>query len=268
MAKLRVAVAGVGNCAASLVQGVTFYADAEPAERVPGLMHVVLGGYHVRDVEFSAAFDITAAKVGRDLAEAIGASPNNTHIFARVPHTGVRVHRGPTLDGIGRYLQAMLIESDAQVVDAAAVLRRTETDVLVCFLPVGSEHAARYYAEAALQAGCALVNCIPVFIASDPARAARFAARKLPLIGDDVKSQVGATIVHRMLAHLFRERGVRVDRYLSAQFRRQHRLSEHAGTRPAGIEEAVENPRRHEPIGGSAARRVPSMSARAITWNG
>ncbi len=218
MPKLRVAIAGVGNCASSLVQGVRFYADADPAERVPGLMHVSLGGYHVRDVEFSAAFDVTQAKVGRDLADAIGAAPNNTHVFANVPPTGVTVHRGPTLDGIGRYLHDALEESDAPSVDVAAILRRSETEILVCYLPVGSEKAVRAYAEAALAAGCAFVNCIPVFIASDPDWSARFAARKLPLIGDDVKSQVGATIVHRMLTELFRERGVRVDRTYQLNF--------------------------------------------------
>lgn len=218
MPKLRVAIAGVGNCAASLVQGVTFYADADPAESVPGLMHVTLGGYHVRDVAFSAAFDVTAGKVGRDLAEAIGAEPNNTRVFAEVAPTGVAVHRGPTLDGIGRYLRDALHESDAPPADVAKILRRSETDVLVCYLPVGSEKAARFYAEAALEAGCAFVNCIPVFIASDPDWAARFAARGLPLIGDDVKSQVGATIVHRMLTNLFRERGVRVDRTYQLNF--------------------------------------------------
>jgi myo-inositol-1-phosphate synthase len=218
MAKLRVAIAGVGNCASSLVQGVRFYADADPAERVPGLMHVSLGGYHVRDITFSAALDVTEAKVGRDLAEAIGAAPNNTHVFADVPPTGVTVRRGPTLDGIGRYLQDAIRESDAPPVDVAATLRRSETDVLVCYLPVGSERAARVYAEAALEAGCAFVNCIPVFIASDPDWSARFAARGLPVIGDDVKSQVGATIVHRMLTELFRERGVRVDRTYQLNF--------------------------------------------------
>ncbi len=218
MPKLRVAIVGVGNCASSLVQGARFYADADPAERVPGLMHVLLGGYHVRDIEFSAAFDVTEAKVGRDLAEAIGAAPNNTHVFAEVPPTGVTVRRGPTLDGIGRYLRDALRESDAPPVDVAATLRRSETDILVCFLPVGSEKAGRAYAEAALDAGCAFVNCIPVFIASDADWRARFAARRLPIIGDDVKSQLGATIIHRMLTELFRERGVRVDRTYQLNF--------------------------------------------------
>ncbi len=218
MGKLRVAIAGVGNCASSLVQGVTFYADADPATRVPGLMHVNLGGYHIRDIEFSAAFDVAAGKVGRDLAEAIMAAPNNTHVFARVLPTGVGVRRGPTLDGIGRYLRHAVQEADAPVADVVGVLRRSETDVLVCYLPVGSEEAVRWYAEQALAAGCAFVNCIPVFIASDPNWRARFEAKRLPLIGDDVKSQVGATIVHRMLANLFRDRGVRVDRTYQLNF--------------------------------------------------
>ena len=218
MGKVRVAIAGVGNCASSLIQGVSFYADADPAARVPGLMHVELGGYHVRDVEFSAAFDVAAAKVGRDLAEAIGAEPNNTHVFSEVAPTGVAVRRGPTLDGIGRYLRDVVAESDTRPEDVATILRQSETDVLVCYLPVGAEQAARWYAEQALAAGCGFVNCIPVFIASDPDWRARFAGKRLPLIGDDVKSQVGATIVHRMLANLFRERGVRVDRTYQLNF--------------------------------------------------
>ena len=218
MGKLRVAIVGVGNCASSLVQGVTFYEGADPAARVPGLMHVTLGGYHVGDVEFSAAFDVSAGKVGRDLAEALLAAPNNTHVFAEVPPTGITVGRGPTLDGIGRYLEDVIEESNAPVVEVASVLRRSETDVVVCYLPVGSERAVRWYAEQALAADCAFVNCIPVFIASDPEWRARFAAKRLPLIGDDVKSQVGATIVHRMLANLLRERGVRIDRTYQLNF--------------------------------------------------
>jgi myo-inositol-1-phosphate synthase len=218
MGKLRVAIVGVGNCASSLVQGVTYYLGARAGAPVPGLMHAVLGGYRVADVEFSAAFDVAASKVGRDLAEAIGVEPNNTHVFAEVPPVGVRVERGPTLDGIGRYLRDVVVESEAPVVDVAGVLRRTETDVVVCYLPVGSEAAVRWYAEQALAAGCGFVNCIPVFIASDVVWRDRFAARRLPLIGDDVKSQVGATIVHRALANLFRERGVRIDRTYQLNF--------------------------------------------------
>ncbi len=218
MGKLRVAIAGVGNCASSLVQGVTFYRDAAADQRVPGLMNVELGGYHVRDVVFSAAFDVTEAKVGRDLADAIGAEPNNTAVFASVPPLGIPVQRGPTLDGIGRYVRGAVRESEATPVDVAAALRRSETEILVSYLPVGSEAATRWYAEAALAAGCAFVNCIPVFIASDPAWRARFEAKRLPLVGDDIKSQVGATIVHRMLATLFRERGVRLDRTYQLNF--------------------------------------------------
>jgi myo-inositol-1-phosphate synthase len=193
LGKIRVGIIGVGNCASSLVQGVSFYRDAAPAERVPGLMHVELGGYHVADLQVSAAFDVAASKVGRDLAEAILAEPNNTHVFARVPPTGVTVRRGPTLDGLGKYLREAVPESEAPAEDVAAILRRTETEVLVSYLPVGAEAATRWYAEQALAAGCAFVNCIPVFIASNAEWRARFAAKRLPLIGDDIKSQVGAT---------------------------------------------------------------------------
>ena len=218
MGKLRVAITGIGNCASALVQGVHFYRNADPRERVPGLMHVDLGGIHVGDIRFSAAFDIAEGKVGHDLAEAIGAAPNNTIRFATPPPQGVTVQRGPTLDGIGRYLEGVVGESAAEPVDVAAVLRRTGTEVLVSFLPVGAEQATRHYAGQALEAGCAFVNCIPVFIASDPAWAARFAARGLPLLGDDIKSQLGATITHRMLAGLFGARGVRLDRTYQLNF--------------------------------------------------
>ncbi|WP_026620951.1 myo-inositol-1-phosphate synthase (plasmid) [Ensifer sp. WSM1721] len=215
---IRVGLAGVGNCASSLVQGLTFYREAREDESVPGLMHVNLGGYHVRDVEISAAFDVAASKVGHDVAEAIYARPNNTFRFADVAPTGVRVERGRTLDGIGRYLREEIEESDEPVVDVAEVLRQTETDILVSYLPVGSEVATRWYAEQALAAGCGFVNCIPVFIASDRTWQKKFAERRLPLIGDDIKSQVGATIVHRLLANLFRERGVRIDRTYQLNF--------------------------------------------------
>jgi myo-inositol-1-phosphate synthase len=216
--KLRVAIAGVGNCASSFVQGLHYYRAATPGETVPGLMNVVLGGYHVADVAVVAAFDIAAPKVGRDLAEAIGAAPNNTATFAAVPPTGVTVRRGPTLDGLGRYLRDVVTESPEPAVDVAAILTEARADVLVSYLPVGSQAATEHYAEAALAAGCAFVNCIPVFIASHPEWRARFAARGLPLIGDDIKSQVGATIVHRALANLFRERGVRLDRTYQLNF--------------------------------------------------
>jgi myo-inositol-1-phosphate synthase len=215
---LRVAVVGVGNCASSFVQGLTYYRDAAANEPVPGLMNVELGGYHVRDIELSAAFDVNASKVGRDLADAILAPPNNTHQFATVAPTGVMVERGATFDGIGRYLSAEITESDLPVADVAGILERSRTDVVVSYLPVGSQRATEWYAEQALKAGCAFVNCIPVFIASNPEWRKRFEARGLPIIGDDIKSQVGATIVHRVLANLFRERGVRLDRTYQLNF--------------------------------------------------
>ena len=215
---VRVAVVGIGNCASSFVQGLTYYRDAVSNEPVPGLMNVEVGGYHVRDIVISAAFDVSAAKVGRDVADAIPAFPNDTARFAQVAPTGVTVRRGETLDGIGRYLRTSIEEAEGPAADVAAVLMESGTDVLVSWLPVGSQRATEWYAEAALRAGCAFVNCIPVFIASDPAWRARFEERGLPIIGDDVKSQVGATIVHRVLANLFRERGVRLDRTYQLNF--------------------------------------------------
>ncbi len=216
--KLRVGIVGVGNCASSFVQGLTYYRDAQANEPVPGLMHASLGGYHVRDIEISAAFDVNAAKVGRDVSDAILAAPNNTCRFADVRPTGVRVERGETLDGLGRYLRDEIAESDQPVADVAGVLERTRTDVLVSYLPVGSQRATEWYVERALEAGCAFVNCIPVFIASNPDWRRRFESRRLPIVGDDIKSQVGATIVHRVLANLFRERGVRLDRTYQLNF--------------------------------------------------
>jgi myo-inositol-1-phosphate synthase len=216
--KIRTAIVGVGNCASSLVQGVEFYRAASETETVPGLMHVRLGDYHVGDVEICAAFDVSAEKVGCDLAEAILASPNNTVRFAEVRRAGVRVERGPTLDGLGKYLQGRIVESTEPAVDVAAALKRAGAEVLVSYLPVGSQKATEYYAEQALAAGCAFVNCIPVFIASREEWRRKFEARGLPLIGDDVKSQVGATIVHRVLTTLFRERGVRLDRTYQLNF--------------------------------------------------
>ncbi|KKB12539.1 inositol-3-phosphate synthase [Devosia geojensis] len=215
---VRVGIVGVGNCASSLVQGLTYYRDAEGNEPIPGLMHTDLGGYRVRDVEISAAFDVADTKVGKDVAEAIYAEPNNTHRFADVEKIGVRVERGPTFDGIGRYLREEITESDESVAPVAQILRETQTDVLVSYLPVGSEEATRWYAEQALEAGCAFVNCIPVFIASRPEWDRRFAERGLPIVGDDIKSQVGATIVHRQLVNLFRDRGVRIDRTYQLNF--------------------------------------------------
>src|SRR5215216_503632 len=216
--KVRVGIVGVGNCASSFVQGLSYYSVAGANEPVPGLMNADVGGYHVGDVEISAAFDINAAKVGRDVAEAIHAEPNNTYRFAEVKPTGVIVQRGRTLDGLGRYLQNDIEESDAPEVDVSDVLDSTRTDVVVSYLPVGSQRAAEWYAERALETGCAFVNCIPVFIASNPQWRQRFEQRGVPLIGDDIKSQVGATIVHRVLANLFRERGVRLDRTYQLNF--------------------------------------------------
>jgi myo-inositol-1-phosphate synthase len=215
---VRVAIAGIGNCASSLVQGVEFYRGADPAERVPGLMHVELGGYHVGDVEFVAAFDVDAAKVGLDLAKAIHAGPNNTVRFADVPDVGVTVQRGPTFDGLGTYYRQVVEESPAEPVDVAAALRAARADVLVSYLPVGSEVAQRHYAQACLDAGVAFVNAIPVFIASDPEWAARFTEAGVPIVGDDIKSQVGATIVHRILSRLFEDRGLAIDHTYQLNF--------------------------------------------------
>ncbi|GAA1827789.1 inositol-3-phosphate synthase [Pseudonocardia alni subsp. carboxydivorans] len=212
MSQVRVAVVGVGNCAASLVQGVHYYADADPSTQVPGLMHVDFGGYHVRDVTFVAAFDVDAKKVGQDLADAISASENNTVKIADVPPLGVTVQRGPTLDGLGRFYRETISEADGEPVDVVQVLRDTGADVLVSYLPVGSEDADRFYAQAALDAGVAFVNALPVFIASDPEWAEKFRAAGVPIVGDDIKSQVGATITHRVLAKLFEDRGVQLDR--------------------------------------------------------
>ncbi len=211
MSKVRLAIVGVGNCASSLVQGLEFYGDADPGEQVPGLMHVRLGPYHVSDVEVVTAFDVDGKKVGRDVSEAIFAEPNNTIRFADVPPTGVNVLRGPTLDGFGHYYREMAEESDLQPVDVAEAIREAEADVVISYLPVGSEQAAHHYAQAAIDAGAGFVNCMPVFIASDRAWAKRFGDARLPIVGDDIKSQVGATIIHRMLAKLFEDRGVALD---------------------------------------------------------
>ena len=218
MSKIRVAIIGVGNCASSLVQGTGFYKQATTEDFVPGLMHVELAGYHPRDIEFSAAFDVHAGKVGRDLGEAIFAEPNNTIRFADVPRLGVKVMRGPTHDGVGKYLKPVIPTSRAPVADVARVLKETGTHVVVSYLPVGSEKATRWYVEQVLEAGCALVNCVPVFIASRPEWQKRFADRGLPVIGDDIKSQFGATIVHRILTDLFKKRGVRLDRTYQLNF--------------------------------------------------
>ncbi|MEI6855002.1 MAG: inositol-3-phosphate synthase [Acidimicrobiaceae bacterium] len=211
MEKIRVAIAGVGNCASSLIQGVTYYKDAKPGDDVPGLMHVVLGGYHVSDIEFVAAFDVDASKVGSDLSKAIEGGQNNTIKFADVSSIGVNVLRGPTMDGLNKYYRASIEESPAEAVDVVKALKDARAEVLVSYLPVGSEDAQRFYAQAAIDAGCAFVNAIPVFIASDPTWAKKFADAGVPIIGDDIKSQVGATIVHRVLARLFEDRGLSLD---------------------------------------------------------
>src|SRR3989454_3526390 len=208
--EVRVAVVGVGNCASSFVQGVQYYRDADPREFVPGLMHVDLGGYHVGDVTFSAAFDVDADKVGKDLSEAIWAGQNNTIKFADVPKLGVEVQRGMTHDGLGKYLKEKITKAEGETADIAKILRETRTDVVVSYLPVGSEQATKWYVEQALAAGCGFVNCIPVFIAREPYWNKRFKQAGLPIIGDDIKSQVGATIVHRTLARLLADRGVKM----------------------------------------------------------
>jgi len=216
--KIRVAIIGVGNCASSLVQGVQYYQNAPEDEFVPGLMHVNLGGYHIRDIEFSAAFDIDANKVGKDLSEAIWARPNNTIKFSDVPFLNVPVHRGMTHDGLGKYLSEVITKADGPTANIVQILRDTKTDVVVSYLPVGSEMATKWYVEQILEAGCAFVNCIPVFIAGTDYWNNRFLEKGLPIIGDDIKSQVGATITHRMLTRLFADRGVRIDRTYQLNF--------------------------------------------------
>ena len=212
MSSIRLAVVGIGNCASSLVQGVEYYKDADPSGFVPGLMHVQFGDYHVRDVEFVAAFDVDTKKVGLDLADAIGASENNTIKICDVPSTGVTVQRGHTLDGLGKYYRETITESDAEPVDIVAALKAAKADVVVCYLPVGSEAAAKFYAQCAIDAGCGFVNALPVFIAGTPEWAKKFEDAGLPIVGDDIKSQVGATITHRVMAKLFEDRGVILDR--------------------------------------------------------
>jgi myo-inositol-1-phosphate synthase len=210
--KVRVALVGVGNCASAFVQGVQHYKDADPARSVPGLMHVELGGYHVRDIEFTAAFDIDSEKVGKDLSDAIWAGPNNTTKFAEVPKLDVPVHRGMTHDGLGKYLKEKIQKAPGETADIVEILQETKTDVVVSYLPVGSEQATKWYVEQVLEAGCGFVNCIPVFIAQEGYWARRFEKASLPIVGDDIKSQVGATIVHRTLARLFQDRGVKLAR--------------------------------------------------------
>jgi myo-inositol-1-phosphate synthase len=216
--KIRVAIVGVGNCASSLIQGRYYYENASETDFIPGLMHVNLGGYHIRDIEFVAAFDIDKNKVGKDLSEAIYAKPNNTIVFQQVPHIGVKVERGMTHDGLGKYLSQIIEKAPGPTADVVGILKATKADVLINYLPVGSEEATKWYMEQALAAGVGVVNCIPVFIAREPYWQRRFAEKGLPIIGDDIKSQVGATISHRVLTRLFMDRGVRVDRTYQLNF--------------------------------------------------
>ncbi|MDP9271525.1 MAG: inositol-3-phosphate synthase [Chloroflexota bacterium] len=216
--KIRVAIVGVGNCASSLVQGRYYYQDAKPGDLIPGLMHVTLGGYHIRDIEFVAAFDIDKTKVGKDLSEAIDAGQNNTLKFADVPHIGVTVDRGMTHDGLGKYLSQVIEKAPGPTADVVGILKERKVDLVVSYLPVGSEEATKWYVEQALQAGAGFVNAIPVFIGREPYWQRRFAERGLPVIGDDIKSQVGATITHRVLTRLFMDRGVRIDRTYQLNF--------------------------------------------------
>ena len=216
--KVRVAIIGVGNCASSLIQGVTYYRNAKEEEMIPGLMHVRLGHYHIRDIEFTAGFDINVTKVGKDLAEAIYAPPNNTYKFADVPKLGAPVYRGMTHDGLGKYLSQVITKAPGPTADIVKILKDTQTDVVISYLPVGSEMATKWYVEQVLDAGCAFVNCVPVFIAREKYWQQRFEERGLPVIGDDIKSQVGATITHRVLTRLFADRGVRLDRTYQLNF--------------------------------------------------
>ncbi|MCH8864465.1 MAG: inositol-3-phosphate synthase [Chloroflexi bacterium] len=218
MGKINVAIIGVGNCSSSLVQGVHYYRDAKENEFVPGLMHVNLGGYHISDINFVAAFDIDKNKVGKDLSEAVFATPNNTFKFSEVPHSGVTVQRGMTHDGLGKYLSQIIQKAPGPTADIVKILKDTKTDVVINYLPVGSEEATKWYIEQVLAAGCGLVNCIPVFIAREKYWQKRFAEKSLPVIGDDIKSQVGATIVHRVLTRTFRDRGVKLERTYQLNF--------------------------------------------------
>ena len=254
--KVRVAIIGVGNCASSFVQGVQYYRAADPAVQVPGLMHVDLGGYHVRDIEFSAAFDIDADKVGKDLSEAIFAGQNNTlKLGADVPKLGIEVMRGMTHDGLGKYLKEKITKAPGPTADIVEVLRETRTDVVVSYLPVGSEEATKWYVEQILEAGCGFVNCIPVFIAREEYWNKRFKKAGLPIIGDDIKSQVGATIVHRALARLFHDRGVKLLRTSQLNVGRQHGLLQHARARAARVQEDLQDQRRHLDHGPRASAR-------------
>ena len=268
MGSVRVAIVGVGNCAASLVQGIEYYKDADPAQRVPGLMHVQLGDYHVRDVEFVAAFDVDAKKVGQDLAHAIVASENNTIKIADVPPTDVTVQRGPTLDGLGKYYMETITESDDEPVDVAQVLRDSKADVLVCYLPVGSEDAARFYAQAAIDAGVGFVNALPVFIAGTKEWADKFTAAGVPIVGDDIKSQVGATITHRVLAKLFEDRGVILDRTMQLNVGGNMDFMNMLERERLGVKEDFQDAGCHSAARVTISERATSISDQATTCRG
>jgi myo-inositol-1-phosphate synthase len=256
---IRVAIVGVGNCAASLVQGVEYYRDADPQSTVPGLMHVQLGDYHIRDIEFVAAFDVDAKKVGFDLSEAILASENNTIKIADVPPLGVEVQRGATLDGLGKYYRETIEESDAEPVDVVQALKDAKADVLVCYLPVGSEQAAKFYAQCAIDAKVAFVNALPVFIAGTPDWAKKFEDAGVPIVGDDIKSQVGATITHRVMAKLFEDRGVVLDRTYQEGLEDPGRDVEPG--RPA-VRQDPRQERPHRPVRLRAVARRPQVGLR------
>jgi myo-inositol-1-phosphate synthase len=273
--KVRIGIVGIGNCANSLVQGLSYYREAKSNEPVPGLMNVNVGGYHVRDVEISAAFDVNAAKVGKDVAEAIWSGPNNTMHFADAAPTGVTVLRGRTLDGIGKYVREDIEISDEEEADVTSALARSRTDVLVSYLPVGSQKATEWYAERALEAGCGFVNCIPVFIASNPIWRGRFERARLPLVGDDIKSQVGATIVHRMLANLFRSRGVRLDHTYQLNFGgnadfknmlERERLTSKKISKTQAVTSQFEVPLQPENIHVGPSDHVPWLTDRKIAY--
>jgi myo-inositol-1-phosphate synthase len=273
--KVRVGIVGVGNCASALIQGLSYYQHVSSNEPCPGLMSVTIGKYGVGDIEISSAFDVSACKVGLDAAQAIWAKPNNTRRFAEVPFSGIPVQRGPTLDGLGEYLREEIVEADALEVDVTDALTRSRTDVVVCYLPVGSQKATEFYAERALEARCAFINCIPVFIASNPTWSQRFERAGLPLLGDDIKSQVGATIVHRMLARLFRERGVRLDRTYQLNFGgnsdfknmlERQRLASKKISKTQAITSQLDVPMRSEDIHVGPSDYVPWLSDQKLAY--
>jgi myo-inositol-1-phosphate synthase len=271
MSRVRLAIIGLGNCASSLVQGLEYYKDANPQDRVPGLMHVDLGGYRINDIEVVAAFDVDAKKVGADVAQAIFSEPNNTIRFSDVPLIGVTVSRGPTLDGLGTYYRDVITESDRPADDVVQVLRDSRADVLVCYLPVGSEQAAKFYAQCALDAGVAFVNCLPAFIASNVEWAKKFSEAGLPIVGDDVKSQVGATITHRVLAKLFEDRGVKLDRTYQLNFGgnmdfmnmlERERLTSKKISKTQSVQSQLEKPLDHSNIHIGPSDHVPWLEDR------